>query len=297
MKLVFLVQCHQLSNALLYTVLKLQRTPEVKVFLHVDLKSDISQFNELFGFDNVIFISDRVDVTWGGFSQIRVALNLMNEIRFSDYDYVSFISGDDVFYQSVNNFQSFLKLHNGMEFIGFERASDGSFPDYSQRVKYKFPSFFLKKRPNLFNRLIKKIYLETLPVNSWARKKDLSIDKYYKGSNWFTITKELSSYILKLAEVDNSLLATFQNSYCADELFFQSIVMNSDFKNSIYGLRTDQWDDNIMSLRVIDWQTGPEFPKVFSLSDISRKLPNDCFFLRKIRCDISVDHLIQRFGF
>ncbi|QOE73891.1 hypothetical protein E4W47_08085 [Klebsiella pneumoniae] len=82
--------CHKISNALSITVEYLSSFSENTILIHVDKKSKIEGFYNLLHFnkDNVVFIPDRIDVTWGTYSQIQASLNLFNKALEYDFDYL-----------------------------------------------------------------------------------------------------------------------------------------------------------------------------------------------------------------
>ncbi|WP_426369755.1 beta-1,6-N-acetylglucosaminyltransferase [Pseudocolwellia sp. HL-MZ7] len=291
MKVFFLVQCHKLTTPLTYNILKLSKIKDVKIFIHVDKKSDINQFIHLEG-PNIIFIKKRIDVHWGGQAQINVSLNLFKEIIHLDYDYVSFISGDDLFYRSFSDFKSFLLNNNGKEFIGIDSSSEQSF---QQRFKMRYPSIYFDRYLPLWLRISKKAYSTCYKFGFFQNKTPAPFTRFYKGSNWFTLSKLSIDYIFTTIEKNSDIMKFFQNSFCCDEIIFQTILMNSEFKNSIYKIFDDDYDDNRMSLRYIDWKSGPEYPKILHKKELQKEFPLDSFFIRKVDSQIPLDFIVNTF--
>ena len=68
----------------------------------------------------------------------------------------------------------------------------------------------------------------------------------------------------------------FKYSYCADELFVQTILYNSEFYKNVVSLKNDDY----MSIkRFIDWNRGQ--PYTFKLEDFDLIMNSGCFFARK----------------
>ena len=294
MRLAFLIQCHKFTTALSYTVNKLRKSQHVDIYIHVDKKSCLSAFRSLSIYENVTFIENRVDVKWGGFEQIQVALNLFEEIKQVKYDYVSFISGDDIFYQSVSDFETFLVSNNGCEFIGVHDYSKGH--RFSERVNYKYPNFFFKRNASLINRILRKVYIKSFVFYGGSRANLSNLNYFYKGSNWFTLTGECVKYFIDRINTEPEILSQFKFSFCGDELFFQTLIMDSPYRDKIYLLSDMNVTDNEMSLRYIDWCTGPEFPKILNELDLIQELPKNCFFLRKVADEIPINFYNKQFG-
>ena len=96
---------------------------------------------------------------------------------------------------------------------------------------------------------------------------------FRKGANWFSITNDLVEYVLSNEKFINKI---FKYSNCADELFLQTLVFNSKFKNKVYNKYNDE-HKNIK--RHIDWVRGE--PYVFQYDDLNELKNSDCFFARK----------------
>lgn len=91
--------------------------------------------------------------------------------------------------------------------------------------------------------------------------------KFYKGSNWFSLRHEAVEYIL-----DNKkfIKKHFKYSFCADEIFLQTLLYNSTLRNKIIN------DD----LRYIDWNRG--HPYVFNECDFLELINSKNLFVRKV---------------
>ena len=78
----------------------------------------------------------------------------------------------------------------------------------------------------------------------------------------------------------------FRWTSCADEIFAQTVLYNSPFREKVYSLTLDS------ALRLIDWKRGN--PYVWTMSDIEILKSSHCLFARKFStikdADI-VDHL------
>ncbi|MBL4248875.1 hypothetical protein H8F16_17485, partial [Vibrio fluvialis] len=122
--------------------------------------------------------------------------------------------------------------------------------------------------------------------------------RFYKGSNWFTLSKRASNFIHLHVKANKYILDYFSKSYCCDEVFFHSILMNEpDFRYNVFKCEYPWIDDNTKSLRYIDWVTGPNFPKIFSREDLlNSNIPKITFFCRKIDPTLSLNELCYFFN-
>ena len=74
----------------------------------------------------------------------------------------------------------------------------------------------------------------------------------------------------------------FSYSLCADEVFLQTIIYNSDLYDKLISYKND---DNFAIKRYIDWKRGE--PYTFKLEDFNELINSGCFFARKF--SIKVD--------
>ena len=102
---------------------------------------------------------------------------------------------------------------------------------------------------------------------------------FQKGSNWFSITDELARYVLKKREWVRD---TFRYTLHSDEIFLQTLTINSSFRNNLY---YKIFDDDILrsSMRLIDWTRGNKkgSPYIFRLSDLEMIKNSPAMFARK----------------
>jgi len=292
MKSLFLVLCHRLTPALEYLISCLDNQRDCTVVIHVDRKSCILPFESLVGY-NTFLVDEREEVNWGEFSQVRSTLRTLSwiEEKGIEFDYVSVMSGDDVLVQSADSFRDFLSRNKGLEFIGVSK-SDGIYENPSDRVDYRYPRAFFKKSPSFLDRFKKLSFRIALKMGLFKNPYSKTLPRLYKGSSWFTISKDAVQYILYTVENNENLLKAFEQSYCADEVFFQTLLVNSKFKRRINCISQHSIDDNKASLRYIDWSSGPEFPKILSVNDICYVATREgLFFARKVDSNISVREL------
>ena len=106
---------------------------------------------------------------------------------------------------------------------------------------------------------------------------------FYKGANWFSITDALTQYII---EKKDWIKEVFRYARCGDEMFLQTLVMNSKFKNSLI---KNNFCDNYSTIQYcIDWHRGS--PYVFKKEDVSLLIDSNMCFARKF--DMNIDDQI-----
>lgn len=109
-------------------------------------------------------------------------------------------------------------------------------------------------------------------------EKNIRFNILQKGCNWCSITNDLVEYILKEEENINVMV---KRSKCADELFIQTIVINSKFKNNLYGKSFN--NDYRDCLRYIIWDDNDlKHPKLLDINDYDSIINSDSIFARKV---------------
>lgn len=266
MKLAFMIQAHknyeQLRKLIDYII-----SNDGDVYLHIDKKSeDLFELIDNYYRENnkIKILKNRINVTWSGFSQVEATLNLMKEANKKKYDYVSLISGQDLFIKKIETLKKFLEENKGKEFIEYEDIKN-------KRWRLENYNFFRENKNNrkliyrIIDNICRRIYPNILKNKSL---KNLHYDLYF-GSSWFTLTEEAIKYI-----IDNSteeFKKLFKYSSCPDEHYFQIILLNSHFKNKCIN----------NNLRYIDWHDCRNSPKTLQKNDLDRITINSNFFARK----------------
>ena len=117
---------------------------------------------------------------------------------------------------------------------------------------------------------------------------------FQKGTNWFDITDGLARYVLSQKDTIRKM---YRSTCCADEIFLQTIVMNSRFVNTLTPYAFD--DDFRACCRYIDWKRGN--PYTFGNGDFDElaSAGPDHLFARKFDYSAApevVDRLFALFG-
>lgn len=269
----YLIMAHQEWD-LLRILLELIDDERNDIYLHIDKKANINK-SELITHvkKSKVFFSDRINVMWGGVSQIKCELTLLKKSVPRKYEYYHLLSGQDLPIKSQDFIHDFFKKNKGMEFIRFNSESFNFF----DRVKYYH--FFIN-RTGRSNRLIPKTLRIMEKISLYIQKK-LRIDRikgekqeFQKGTNWFSITHELANYVV---ENSDNILREYQYTLCCDEIFLQTLVLNSHFINNLYYSKFDNSTTAIM--RLIDWERGN--PYVFKKGDFEEIMNSNMLFARK----------------
>lgn len=286
MKILYAIVCHRMTNPLIHTVNYLSSFSDNTLLIHVDKKSNLDDFNSLKR-TNVHFIPNRIDITWGDETLMLATLELMKFSRSFDFDYFFLLSGDDIPLKSDMKLKELLSHYSEYEFMYFDKNMTDE--RIQERVKYVYPDAFYQRNNKLINRIQKKAFGLTrnlLFKNKLLKTNRYRLPKLYKGTNWLGLKSSTVKYILDYIESNKWFLDLFHRSFAADEILFHTIIKTNPESKFF-----EHPDYPIPSLRYIDWQSGPDYPRVLTEADKDKMATSNCFFARKINANASSDFM------
>lgn len=279
MKHAFLIIAHNELD-LLKELMRLLDHPDNFIYVHIDKK--LGFFDPSLLTKNIQYsyceIYSRFSVFWGDESQAQCELFLLKESMKKECSYFHFLSGADLPLKSTRYIHEFFNKNSGKEFIHFDRlhACDKAI----DRVKYyHLWSKRLKRsrwaavRKGLF--ILDDIFVAF--QKAIKVKRDLPYQEIQKGSNWCSITRDFAKYV-----IDNEarIMDFLKFSLCGDEIFMQTLCVNSEFKTHLYKSNFD--NDYRACLRLIIWSKDDiNSPKTFDTSDEEQLKKSECLFARK----------------
>ena len=273
----YLIMAHnewKLLNKLLYCIDDYRND----IFLHIDRKASFSVEKMFKPKYSKLYLTKRLDIQWGGYSQVQCEMLLLKQAnKTNNYDYYHLLSGVDLPIKSQDYIHYFFEKNNGKNYIRIDPSSMNK--GYGvERVKYYyfFQNFIGKKQGHIVGmlwglndilvKLQKKVHIDRLKKCS---------KKIYKGTNWFSITAEMASLVINEEKFVKKLCPF---SLCADEIFIQTIAMNSSCKDTVVN----------EDLRCIDWKRGN--PYIWKNNDVEYLLSqNSKLFARKFSYNIDSD--------
>ena len=235
----------------------------VDFYIHVDKKTDITDFYKALNLPHLYFIKKRVKVYWGAYSIIQATVNGFNDIIQSgiNYDVINLLSGQDYPLVSNEYIADFFSKNKGtafMEYYSIEKEWKEAIPRLNKYYLTNFPfsgSFRIEKLMNKF-----------LP----DRKPPENVE-FVGRSQWFSIGMDHVNYILQFLKKHPSMVHYFQFTWGSDEFVFQTILYNSPFKHTMVN----------NNLRYIVWPQGEASPKTFTIQDADNLLHSNKLFARK----------------
>ena len=244
MKHAFLIQAHE-DPEQLYNLIQALNAKDSLFYVHIDKKaSDFTNsifYQQLLTYCNVHF-TERIKVYWGGFSQVKATLILLNEaIKESDVYYFHFLSGHDYPIKGIDYILTFFE-NNNKNYLNYI-PEESKLKHFIDRY-YFYDNDYINPR-NKNNSIKRKVIRSSIifiqritwffvQVLKFPIRKRIDM-KYYHGSCWFSFTKKAVNYILTYIQRNPWILKRFNYTACPDESFFTMLLMNNDkFRNRIF---------------------------------------------------------------
>jgi len=290
MRLAYIISAYKLPDLLVRLVHKLQSENAI-FFIHVDKKSSSNVFRRmregLTDFPNVYFLK-RHNCYWGGFGHVQATLKGIRELVKRDilFDYVILLTGQDYPLKTNSSIENFFLRNEDKSFINYtplpcegwdvmDRIERWYFMCRGMRIGFPLNVKGERLRSIM---MIKKIINLFLPT-----KRDfLPNMKPYGGSSYWNLSREAIYYIFRYVNDNPDFVRFFKSVAVSDELFFQTLLLNSHLKDKII-------DDN---LRYIDWSDGERRPAILGQEDFRALRSSSKLFARKF--DTTVDsHILD----
>lgn len=281
-KQAYLIVAHK-DDLVFQTLLEMLDDPRNDIFIHMDAKNKDYQQEKTEGRAKFgrVYHCDRTSVTWGAYSMIHCELSLLEQaVQTGNYQHYHLLSGSDLPIKSQDDIVSFFEQHADKEFVRFERESFG----YDFRVRYYH--LFQEKTGRSHNVLVRGVNRGFILVQQMAGiKRNHRID-FQKGTQWFSITDELARYLVSKKDW---VYRVFKDTFCCDEVFVQTIVYNSGFKDRLYHEEFDNDPEAVK--RLIDWTRGK--PYTFRSCDWDELKNSGMLFARKFDEKVDKEIIMQ----
>ncbi|MBD3627941.1 beta-1,6-N-acetylglucosaminyltransferase [Cyclobacterium sp.] len=244
-------------------------------YIHLDKKSKLKKnaVEKLSRQKNVVIISRKYAVNWGGLNLLKALLLLAKEaVKNKEIGYLHSMSGQDFPIKSSQEIKDFYEKHNGKQFMEhFALPSSRWAGGGLNRLNYYNPY-------DLFNRKTKsgaKLISACLKIQKFfhiKRKPFIAFPKLYGGSVWWSLSSDCVRYVLDQLAADPGILKRLHYTLCPEEMLFQTILMNSRFEPSITG--------NTMTMILWEHRNGNS-PATLDKSDFPKLKTSAKLFARR----------------
>ena len=264
-----LIQAHQ-DISYFIKLAKIQ--PNVNFYVHMDAKSRDFPKTDLANLANVVLLSDRVSVRWGGFSQIEATLKLF-ETAFANEDnaYFHLVSGEDVVLQPFEVIEKQWQQRFGFQaMMTCEMA-----PQYAYRFIMDSPHADSNWQRQLTGKIITKLQQGVAKVKPYH-------SAIYFGSQWFSVTRADWEKIVPFTDEYSDF---FRHKLVPDEHFFQTLIaekLTNQIRLSNDNRRQIIFDKNV---------NNGNSPIYLDLLKLERAKFDGYWFARKVKKDVALTWL------
>lgn len=272
-KIAYLLQVHRSPDQLNKFINQLLTIGNCDVYIHVS-KSNSDMIEKITKNKHVkIFVE--YDVKWGSYEIVGACAYLMKKVKESGitYDFVYFGSGQDLIIKE--NLPEFLSQNPSKLFIKIKKSISNN-DRISSRYRVRWPKFLMVREDfhpyrfvRIFISLLCKMNINIFP-NQYSLPKGW---KVYEGHTWFTIPYEVSLHIVDFLDNNPEYIKFWKESLAADLMFFQTIIMNSPYKNNI--------EDELMYVEFGKSFKDMNHPSILQKKDINMLKASNKFFARK----------------
>ncbi|MDD3206703.1 MAG: beta-1,6-N-acetylglucosaminyltransferase [Lachnospiraceae bacterium] len=242
-------------------------------YIHVDKKTKmpIEILQELNAYENVTIIS-KYKVNWGSYRHISAILQLMKlAVANGPYDYYHIMSGNTLIVKPVGEFDAFFQADrdkNYMEIIDF-RGTESEKDIEEWFAYYHYPFLYNKKgKHHVFWDNVEYYFIKLQKKAEFRRKVSFS----YKGYVYCHLNEVFVKYVLAYVKKNPKYLSQIKYCHVGEEFFFQNIIMNSEYKDTVIN----------NPLIYDDWSAERERPAVLDMRDYPELQNPQVLFARKI---------------
>jgi hypothetical protein len=248
------------------------------IYVHFDTmigKEKFKQWKDFIAQDcqatNVTVVSE-FRVKYASFWQIKAMLSAMKHYEKYNYDYFINLFPDSYPLKPLIELKNELSRQNCSYMEVLKLPYEGWYKGGLQRLTHKHYFFPVKGYP----------FVHILSVPRLKKGLPCGLEPYGgRGSN--CLKQEHAKYVLEYSEKNPEVTKFFTSVYAPDELYFQTVLMNSSFKSQIIK----------ESILYVDFSEGTSHPKRLTSADIPCLKESGKFFAR--RFDSKLDnHVLDR---
>ena len=255
--------------------------PFFEIYVHIDNKCVITaeQKEKLKGACS--FYSNKYNVKWGSYSIVRATVMLMKEaLKNEENQCFHLISGQDWPLRSPQEIYSFYENSSSIYmnyFKSVDTVKSGEKLIWWTRFYFNYDNV---NRISFFGKVYHRLLIGGQRLLNINKLKKFGIkDSYiYSGEEWIDIPRDALEYALSEYEGNKELQKIFESSFCSDEMWIQTILCNSKFKQRV--------EKN--THRYINWKRkNGSYPAILDEEDYKEIMEKQYFWGRKFETPYS----------
>jgi hypothetical protein len=286
--LVYIISAYRLPEQLLRLVTRL-RTENATVLVHIDKKAPREVFGAISeGLRRLpdVHLLDRHICHWGGFGHVAASLEGISAIVANGIpcDQAVLLTGQDFPVKSNEEIKARLDRYREYSFLTYFPVPDNDkwLPDGGLSRIDRWYFWIRGRRLQVPSRDGQgKLGSALMLINGVVpRRRFLPGMRPYGGSSYWCLSGEAVSFVHRYVSDHPEFVSFFRRVFIPDELFFQTLLVNSELRNRIV-------NDN---LRYMRWTTTGSGPEVLRVDDFDQLRDTDKLFARKF--DQGADGLV-----
>jgi hypothetical protein len=256
--LAFIVSAYKNLDQLVRLVDRLSTGRNV-VFIHVDRKTDdgaYGRFAASLAGRPAVHLLERHICHWGGFGHVRATLKGIDALlaRGLAFEHLVLLTGQDYPIKPLPAIERFFEENRGRSFMAYNPLPTEWWSPRGGLDRVEYRHWRWRGRH------------VRLP---WKRRFPAGLRPFGGGAYW-CLSRACVEYVSKFIEARPEVVEFFKHVDVPDEIFFQTVIMNSDLADSVV-------NDN---LRYIDWTRGPR-PALLEARDLEALRESPKLFARK----------------
>jgi hypothetical protein len=271
MKLAYIISAYKNPEQLVRLVHALD-DGSTSFWVHVDKRTDDCLFHQMvcgLGDNSRVRFLPRHRCSWGGFGHVAATLEGINAIERSgaDVDSVILTTGQDYPIKANDQINAFLVDHAGAAFLEHFPLPHADWQNGGlDRI-----------RAWHFRVMRRHVRIPPSAASPIGRRFPAGFTPF-GGSSYWCLPRECVRYIQQMTQKNQALVRFFKYVDVPDEIFFQTVLLNSPYRELIV-------NDN---LRHIDWKDpNAGSPAVLTTADFPTLAASPKLFARKF--DVRVD--------
>ena len=254
------------------------------VYIHIDKKKNLESFRALNTKENVYFIPERESIRWGGWNSVVAEINLLKTaMQKEKYDRVVLLQGADYPIKSNKEIVNFFENHADTEFVRGCNCTTSR--DFYFRMRCR--SFWLHNNfgetsliRKVWNRLTQGLHIELR--SGYATGDGVRHEVFWGAAQW-ALTGACAKFVVDFYENHPKYNHWYYHSFPADELYFTTVIMNSDFakKTTFSGPEKEiRGLENWRNLHYFEYLPGKI--RTFTIDDYAEIMKRKDLYVRKV---------------
>ena len=256
------------------------------VYIHIDSLCDIDEYKKnLKDKTNVYFAEERYHCSWAGYNAVEAEIVLLKMAAEKKYDRYTFLQGADYPIKPINEIIHFYENHKSINFNRACCCTNNKKSYFYSRCRYHL--FYNNRNivKQCANILTKCLHLKLR--DGYIHEEDGNYKVFWGTAQW-SYTHDCVKYIIDFHKNHKKFNKWFHTAFAVDEMYFASIVMNSDFKRT-----TLMGGDEPAKKRLVSWRNLHYFEyirlhiKIHTLEDFPFIQNLNDLYLRKVTTEES----------